>query len=350
MGNWFSSGERFPITKRNKRKYGWIRDLPDHRDVFAQFPNWNILPETKNVDLRETGNMPDVYNQKSLGSCTAQALAGAFEYDIRRQKCPEYFTPSRLFIYYNERVIEGTVEEDSGASLRDGIKVIHKIGVPSEKEYPYDISRFQVQPSMSVYMIAQKNKTVKYRRVPQNNNILSALLLGFPVTFGMAVYEYFESSEFEKSGILKVPGKDERLLGGHAVLLCGYRTVDNESIQFLVRNSWGPEWCQEGYFWMEYAYIMDPNLCADFWIIEKIQTADNIQKEPSGENISITEEEINLNDTAPNPAPILPNETVPLDVDKELDPKFPDLGTELPILRQVPYEEPYMFGSDSDDD
>ena len=80
MGNWFSSGETFPVTKRNKRKYGWIRDLPDHRDLFAQFPNWNTLNETaaSSVDLRETGNMPDVYDQGSLGSCTAQAIAGAF--------------------------------------------------------------------------------------------------------------------------------------------------------------------------------------------------------------------------------------------------------------------------------
>jgi len=341
MGNWFSSGEAFPVTKRNKRKYGWIRDLPDHRDLFAQFPNWNTLTEqsdtstrggTRSVDLRETGNMPDVYDQGSLGSCTAQAIAGAFEFDIRKQKCPEYFTPSRLFIYYNERVIEGTIEEDSGASIRDGIKVVHKIGVPTEKEYPYDISRFQVQPSMSIYMVAQKHKSVKYRRVPQNNSILSAIVLGYPISFGFSVYEHFESPDFD--GILKVPGKNERLLGGHAVLLCGYRTLENGHIQFLVRNSWGSGWGLEGYFWMEYAYVMDPNLCADFWTIEGVTDVGKDDKDGNFvhqyDSSCIVEEEVPAADAS------IVEEEVP--------------AADASIVEDVAVPEPYMFNSDSDNE
>jgi C1A family cysteine protease len=289
--------------------------------------------------------MPDVYTQGNLGSCTAQAISGVFEFDIRRQKCSEYFTPSRLFIYYNERVIQGTVEEDSGASLRDGIKVVHKIGVPTEKDYPYDISRFQVEPSMSVYINAQKHKSIKYKRVPQNNSILSALVLGYPLAFGMSVYEYFETPEFQKSGILKVPRKDERHLGGHAAVLCGYRTAENGCIQFLVRNSWGSSWCLDGHFWMEYAYVMDPNLCADFWTIEKVvnnECTNNkvIETDENVSSSSIIEEEVHIGPpigSAPIGSPIEPE--VVREQRNEHNVEQLEKHT----------EEPYMFGSDCSD-
>ena len=270
MGNLFSNQVEFPITKRNKRKYGWIRDIPDHRDLMAQFPKWDTLPKKSHVDLRMTGNMPEVYNQGALGSCTAQAVAAAYEYDMKRQKVQEYFQPSRQFIYYNERVIEGTIEQDSGATLRDGVKVLHKLGVCSEDDCPYDTDRFFLQPSVKSYLDAQKHKAVKYRKVMQNDTIFSALTMGYPVVFGFSVYESFEDPNgVGKTGIATMPKKSERLLGGHAVMLCGYNIVNNK-VRFLVRNSWGTEWGNKGYFWMGFDYVMNPNLCSDFWTIERI--------------------------------------------------------------------------------
>src|ERR1035437_9142925 len=100
-----------------KRIYAWKPQLPDHRDFEFSIDKSIVLP-TK-VDL--TGKMPAVYDQGQLGSCTANAIAGAFEYAIDKEVKPD-FTPSRLFIYYNERVIEGSVKTDSGANIRDGIK------------------------------------------------------------------------------------------------------------------------------------------------------------------------------------------------------------------------------------
>jgi C1A family cysteine protease len=101
------------------------------------------------VDLRD--HMPEVYDQGHLGSCTANAIGGAYEYDQIKQKELEPFTPSRLFIYYNERDVEGTVEEDSGAMIRDGMKVINKIGVVPEPMWPYDIEKFKEKPSEKCY-------------------------------------------------------------------------------------------------------------------------------------------------------------------------------------------------------
>jgi C1A family cysteine protease len=91
------------------------------------------------VDLR--GKMPPVYDQGALGSCTGNALACAFEYDDKN-----IFQPSRLFIYYNERNIEGTVSSDSGALISDGIKSLETYGVCPETLGPYDISKFADKP------------------------------------------------------------------------------------------------------------------------------------------------------------------------------------------------------------
>src|SRR5437870_13626801 len=104
------------------QRYGWIPDIPDQRDHLFAAPI--LAPQTlpAKVDLRK--KCPPVYDQGQLGSCTANAIAGAVEFDQMKERLPQIFVPSRLFIYYNERVIEGSVDSDSGAMLRDGIKTV----------------------------------------------------------------------------------------------------------------------------------------------------------------------------------------------------------------------------------
>ena len=68
-----------------------------------------------NVDLRSA--CPPVYDQGQLGSCTANGIAAAIGFDQMKQGVGDVFTPSRLFIYYNERVMEGTVQSDAGRKI-----------------------------------------------------------------------------------------------------------------------------------------------------------------------------------------------------------------------------------------
>jgi C1A family cysteine protease len=246
-------------------RFGWLPDLPDHRDFLYAAPVALAAPPGR-VDLRP--QCPPVYDQGQLGSCTANAIAGAIEFDRRKQKLAD-FTPSRLFIYYNERVMEHTVDSDSGAQIRDGIKSVARQGDCPETEWPYVIAKFKTKPPRSCYTDALRYKVVQYQRLTQSLSQMKACLAsGYPFVFGFAVYESFESAVVARTGRVSLPRSGEAVIGGHAVMAVGY---DDARQWFLVRNSWGTGWGIKGYFTMPYAYLNDPDLANDFWTIRVVQ-------------------------------------------------------------------------------
>lgn len=253
------------MTKR-VGSYGWIPDVPDARDHVLQLPRKaGALPPS--VDLR--AQCPPVYDQGQLGSCTANAIAGAIEFDQLKEKLAQIFTPSRLFIYYNERVMENSVSSDSGAQIRDGIKSVAGQGACPETLWPYVESQFATHPTPPCYKIARTHPAVNYSRVAQDPQQLKACLVsGYPFVLGITVYESFESDEVAHSGIVPMPQDSETALGGHAVLAAGY---DDASQRFLIRNSWGSDWGMGGYFTIPYAYLTDSNLADDFWTIRVVR-------------------------------------------------------------------------------
>jgi C1A family cysteine protease len=254
------------MSKRRFGNYGWIPDIPDARDRVLQLPRKaGALPPS--ADLRAA--CPAVYDQGQLGSCTANAIAGAIEFDQRKQQLPQPFTPSRLFIYYNERLMEGSVASDSGAQIRDGIKSVGSQGACAETLWPYLENQFAVRPSPPCYKIARTHPAVSYSRVAQDLGQLKACLAaGYPFVLGITVYESFESDGVAASGIVPMPANSETVLGGHAVMAAGY---DDASSRFLVRNSWGSDWGMGGYFTIPYAYLTDDNLADDFWAIRVVK-------------------------------------------------------------------------------
>ena len=247
------------------QKYGWIPDLPDHRDfLYAAEPKVLATLPPK-MDL--TNQCPPVYDQGQLGSCTANAIAAAIEFDLMKQKMA-IFVPSRLFIYYNERVIEGTVASDSGAQIRDGIKSVATLGDCPEKLWPYIIAKFAVKPPSNCYSNAKKYKALSYQRLLQDvNQLKGCLASGYPFVFGFTVYASFESDAVAQNGIVPMPAPGEKTMGGHAVMAVGY---DDPTQRFIVRNSWGDSWGMKGYFTIPYGYLLDQNLSSDFWTIHVV--------------------------------------------------------------------------------
>lgn len=247
-----------------KHKYGWKADLPHHR-LFKLAPPLSTDNLPSLADLRTSGFMPLVYNQLSLGSCSSHAWAAAIEYELKKQGLTD-FMPSRLFIYFCERALEGIISEDSGAMLGDGASVLENLGVCPEIEWPYDISNFAIDPPEQSYVDAQLTKATKCLSLPNDlNQIKASLAGGWPVVFGISVFESFESDEVAKTGIVSMPGPNEQCLGGHAVLIVGY---DDSKKCFLIRNSWGSDWGLSGYFYLPYQYVQA--LGSDFWSLRLV--------------------------------------------------------------------------------
>jgi len=248
--------------KVTPRKYGLIPDLEDERDFCFATPPTADLPDK--VDLRQM--CPPVLEQLSIGSCTAIAIANCYKFLLLKEKLP-VFSPSRLFIYYNERVLQGTTDRDSGALIRNGFKTLVKHGVCNEELWQYDISKFKTRPPDSCYLAALQHRAIEYQRIsPVLSQMKSCLADGFPIVGGFIMYQSFEGKEVAHTGILNLPQAKEQKLGGHAVLIVGY---DSETERFIVMNSWGKQWGQAGYFTIPFAYLLDEKLASDFWTMRK---------------------------------------------------------------------------------
>jgi len=265
-GEWVVGDAPTGLAVRTQKRYGWRPDHPDMRDYLAAVEPLKTLPQT--VSLRK--QMPPVYDQGQLGSCTANSIGSILEFNEMKQKEKDAATPSRLFIYYNERAMEGTIRQDSGAEIRDGIKSVAQLGAPPESLWPYAISKFAQKPPAKAYKEAVKHEAIRYARVAQTQmGIQTVLASGYPISFGFTVYQSFES-DVGADGIVPMPQPSEKTLGGHAVVAVGYKQIKGQPY-FECRNSWGTSWADHGYFWMPASYITSSDLASDFWVIEQVE-------------------------------------------------------------------------------
>lgn len=250
------------IAGKTRHMWGWVRDLPDHRDISYQGPPKFIRKLPAKVDLRPSCSA--VENQANLGSCTANASTSAIEFLYNKLDKP-VVDFSRLFVYYSSRVWVESVPaiEDSGCMIRDVMKALASYGACPEKDWPYIVKNFSVAPPAAAKRAALKHQILRYYRLPNLKNIRICLAEGYPITGGFTVPDSIDTAYTTKTGIVKYPKPDEGFVGGHAVLFVGY---DDKTRLLTFQNSWGTDWGNKGFGYLPYDFV-DNWLANDFWTI-----------------------------------------------------------------------------------
>lgn len=245
------------------RNYGLVHDRHDTRDErFSTVANkLQIVHLPPKVDLRP--KCSPVRDQGSLGSCTGFAIVVGLRECLLVQS-GLFVELSPLFEYYWERVKERTVDQDAGAQLRDGMKVLAKFGAALEKDWPYDIAKFKDAPPPLAVIDAKRYPIKSYCRIHTVIEIKQSLVINHPVVIGIEVWDSFETDEVARTGAVPIPNfSKEQNQGGHAVCVVGY---DDAAGVFIVKNSWGTNWGMAGYFTLPYEFFNPRlNLVMDKW-------------------------------------------------------------------------------------
>ena len=284
-------------NRRQVRGMGWLPDWPDIRDYTPEHAL--VAPLLAKARLRTPRKRlpaaadlrawcPPVEDQGRIGSCTANAGVALVEY-FERRASGKHVDASRLFLYKATRNL-AKLRGDSGAYLRSTMGALVLFGVPPEEFWPYAEGSFDEEPPAFCYAFAANYRTMSYFSLDPPGTKPAALIEGIktylaggvPSMFGFTVYNSIDQAGAD--GAIPFPGAKEKVSGGHAIVAVGYddaKKIRNrekgakETVgAFLIRNSWGEGWGDNGYGWLPYDYV-SAGLAEDWWTLIKAEWVDS---------------------------------------------------------------------------
>jgi C1A family cysteine protease len=225
-------------------KFGCIKDKFDERDYLMRV-YLPVVKLPKKVDY--TKKMSPIRNQGEEGTCVGFAVAvGMKEYQelLDYEKLVEL---SPRFVYSEAKKIDG-VPGLEGTTIRAAMQVLKKLGVCQEKFWPYRPHQ-KDKPKESAFSNAKKFCIMTYGRILNLDELRMSLATKGPAVLGIQVFKGMLKT---KTGIVPMPKKGERNLGGHAIAACGY---DDEKELVKFKNSWSSKWGDKGFGYLPYTYI-----------------------------------------------------------------------------------------------
>jgi C1A family cysteine protease len=258
------------------RKYGWQRDPANRlyrayrpRQITTLFPNTFDLPAAVPAQAAAFGLM----DQGSLGSCTGFGCARAAWWGcLAVHPTPQ---PSPLFLYYNERLIDGDVERDDGSTITTGFHALKQYGICPETDWPYNPNVFAQRPPQRCYVDAELHQALEEERLNPgqlNAEIMDALFnQNIPVVFGTDLFQQFESSQAASTGVITDPPPGASPIGGHCMVIRGWDQSPASKCKvaaWKIMNSWG-DWGDGGACWIPFHYIA--LYASDFWAVPRME-------------------------------------------------------------------------------
>ena len=277
---------------------GFVVDGTVYRfDIKHEEVKFNETYEPKEVTEKSV-NLKDYFtkikDQGQIGACTVFSIASIYEYILKRNS-QEQYDLSESFVYYNVRHLDGRELEDTGSSFQDVIMSIGEQGICTEVLHPYTKSLSDA-PSAEAYLDGEKRRITKALNVNvAEKDIKSAIQEGYPVAISLKIYDSFNTT----SGFVSRPSKEEiesADYGYHAMVVVGY---SDDTKFFVVRNSWGEQFGENGYCYIPYSYICNPELNRMACIVKEVNYSGGIDITVSGGSTGKKQTvQFNMNDAA----------------------------------------------------
>lgn len=278
------------MTRLGEHHGGWNPQRPDPRDrsFNAEERIWAAAQLPAKHDLWDQKLCPPIWDQSTIGSCTAHGSLRAYVIEANRQGIALPAPPtggaplSRLMQYYDSRALEGTTAVDAGAFVRDAIKSLATFGCAPETDWPYNVERFAAKPPALAYTDAKKHMAIRYQAINPGGPgapIRTAISSGLAVVFGFTVPASFEDGSWNPATPLPLPVPNAKFIGGHCVAITGYdfSRARFPVPYFICDNSWSASWGASftssdrgGRFAIAAGWMNPANgLTSDFWVIQQ---------------------------------------------------------------------------------